>query len=186
MTRLYDTTDRTNKTIYYILEYARDDECVWIEEKNRECILTIANEKKVRNGPSTNDSGCTQASVSERKIDDDVSTISLSPPLVAIKESIVFIFSRDDTNGIDVGATIRELLPTDADDAIARPRTERFGANPVHIGALDERKIAIASNLHMVAVTATEDVVVMVKRQSRGSMAMVNGDGDGRPRHNWP
>lgn len=154
MTRLYDTTDHTKNK----LEYARDDECVWIEE-NRELILTMANEKKVRNGPSTNDSGCTQASVSERKIDDDVSTISLSPPLVAIKESIVFIISRDDTNGIDVGATIRELLPTDADDAIPRPRTDRFGANPVHIRALDERKIAIASNLHIVAVTATECVM---------------------------
>ena len=34
-------------------------------------ILTIAKLKKKRNGPSTNDKGCTQASVSESSIDDE-------------------------------------------------------------------------------------------------------------------
>ena len=41
-------------------------------------ILTIAKLKKKRNGPSTNDKGCTQASVSESNIDDEDAIIPIA------------------------------------------------------------------------------------------------------------
>lgn len=48
-------------------------------------------------------------------------------------------------------------------DAIARPRTERLGANPVHTGVVTVSSIAMASNRFIVADTDTvTDIMVMV------------------------
>ena len=53
-------------------------------------------------------------------------------------------------------------------EAIARPRTERLGTNPVHTGLLTASSIAMASNRLIVADTATE-TEIMVNGQGQRS-----------------
>ena len=89
----------------------------------------MAKEKKVRNGPSTNESGWTQASVSESMIDDDA---NITPPSTPWLVAIVSISKCDDAAACK-GIAARPEDAIDANvDAIVRSRTEILGANPVH------------------------------------------------------
>ena len=65
----------------------------------------MANEKKVRNGPRTNERGCTQASVSDKIIDDDVSIIPSTPAFSCTAKFSVSINNCDDVacNGVPLG-----------------------------------------------------------------------------------
>lgn len=61
-------------------------------------------------------------------------------------------------------------------EAIARPRTERLGTNPVHTGLLTASSIAMASNRLIVADTATE-TEIMVNGQGQRSRSMIDRAG---------
>ena len=68
-------------------------------------ILTIAKLKKKRNGPSTNDKGCTQASVSESNIDDEEAIIPTTSGDVIDISPILFT-----TSIISIGNACKLLL----------------------------------------------------------------------------
>ena len=93
----------------------------------------MANEKKFNVGPSTNETGCTQASVSESIIDEDA---------IILTAASAFDAKSMTSNG----DASRGLILNDADDAgpdktVARPACG-IGANPMHEGVAANAAIA--------------------------------------------
>ena len=113
--------------------------------------LTMANEKKFKKGPRTSDIGCTQASVSERSIEEDANI-----PMAASALMSPLPLARA-MSTMSTGDTCRALRTDGVIEtaAVGTARTACIGANAMHDGET--------------ASTATIDsnVFIIAKREER-------------------
>lgn len=100
-------------------------------------FLTIAKEKKFKNGPSTKERGCTHASVSESMIDEDASI----PTADAVSAASMPTLLAEAKSSKSVGSACNgAFLRTGAADA-----TRWIGAKPAQDG-IAARNVAMAKS----------------------------------------
>ena len=117
--------------------------------------LTMANENKLKKGPRTSESGCTQASVSERITDEDaIIPTAASVPMAPLPK--LFTPKSNKSTGdpfnavLPMNGDVETAGPAKAEGiAIARPAL-RIGANAVHDGETAST-VTIVSKMVIVA-----------------------------------